>query len=137
MDQVRIFALGGLDENGKNMTVLEINDVIFVVEAGMKFPESDQLGVEFIIPDFQYLIDNKDRIGGIFITHAHDDVAAALPYLLKQIEISSMKEMYIKPEVRVMKFEAEGVLCGSSNGNPGGTTPDFEWDDSWPANSIW
>ena len=86
MDQVRIFALGGLDENGKNMTVLEINDVIFVVEAGMKFPESDQLGVEFIIPDFQYLIDNKDRIGGIFITHAHDDVAAALPYLLKQID---------------------------------------------------
>ena len=86
MDQVRIFALVGLDENGKNMTVLEINDVIFVVEAGMKFPESDQLGVEFIIPDFQYLIDNKDRIGGIFITHAHDDVAAALPYLLKQID---------------------------------------------------
>lgn len=60
-----------------------------------------------------------------------------IAYLLKQIEISSMKEMYIKPEVRVMKFEPEGVLCGSSNGNPGGTTPDFEWDDSWPANSIW
>ena len=53
----------------------------------MKYPESDQLGVEFIIPDFSYLIQNKDRIKGIFITHAHDDVVAALPYLLKQINV--------------------------------------------------
>lgn len=87
MDQVRIFALGGLDENGKNMYVVEVNEAIFIIEAGLKYPESDQLGVEFIIPDFHYLIENKDRIKGIFITHAHDDVVAALPYLLKQINI--------------------------------------------------
>lgn len=87
MDQVRIFALGGLDENGKNMTVVEINGTIFIIEAGLKYPDTDQLGVEFIIPDFSYLVENKDRIGGIFITHAHDDVVAALPYLLKQVNV--------------------------------------------------
>jgi len=87
MDQVRIFALGGLDENGKNMYVVEVNEAIFIIEAGLKYPDTGQLGVEFIIPDFFYLIENKDRIKGIFITHAHDDVIAALPYLLKQINI--------------------------------------------------
>ena len=87
MDQVRIFALGGLDENGKNMYVVEVNEAIFIIEAGLKYPDTGQLGVEFIIPDFSYLIENKDRIKGIFITHAHDDVIAALSYLLKQINI--------------------------------------------------
>ena len=87
MDKVRIFALGGLDEDGKNMYVVEVNEAIFIIEAGLKYPDTDQLGVEFIIPDFTYLIENKDRIQGIFITHAHDDVVAALPYLLKQINI--------------------------------------------------
>lgn len=87
MDQVRIFALGGLDEDGKNMFVVEVNDSIILIEAGIKFPGSDQLGVEFIIPDFSYLIERKDKIKGIFITHAHDDVSAALPYLLKHINI--------------------------------------------------
>lgn len=86
MDQVRIFALGGLDENGKNMYVVEVNKAIFVIEAGLKFPDTEQLGVEFVIPDFTYLIENKERIKGIFITHAHDDVVAALPYLLKQVK---------------------------------------------------
>lgn len=87
MDQVRIFALGGLDENGKNMYVVEVNEAIFIIEAGLKYPDTDQLGVEFIIPDFSYLVENKDRIQGVFITHAHDDVVAALPYLLKQINV--------------------------------------------------
>ena len=87
MDKVRIFALGGLDEDGKNMYVVEVNEAIFIIEAGLKYPDTDQLGVEFIIPDFTYLIENKDRIQGILITHAHDDVVAALPYLLKQINI--------------------------------------------------
>ena len=87
MEQVRIFALGGLDEDGKNMFVVEVDDSIILIEAGIKFPEAGQLGVEFIIPDFTYLIENADRIKGIFITHGHDDVSAALPYLLKQVNI--------------------------------------------------
>ena len=113
MDQVRIFALGGLDENGKNMYVVEVNEAIILIEAGLKFPDTDQLGVEFIIPDFSYLIENKDRIKGIFITHGHDDVIAALPYLLKQIKIpvytgsltaNILHEMLKKENVRDVKI---------------------------------
>ncbi len=85
MKDVKIFALGGLDENGKNMYVVEVNDVIFVIEAGIMLPEASLLGIEYIIPDFTYLVENKKRIGGIFITHGHDDVMRALPYLLKQV----------------------------------------------------
>ncbi len=87
MSQVRIFALGGLDEDGKNMYVVEIEDSIFVIEAGLKYPEADKLGVNMIIPDFKYLVENKERIKGLFITHGHDDVMAAVPNLLKQVNI--------------------------------------------------
>jgi ribonuclease J len=87
MDTVRIFALGGLDEDGKNLYVVEVNQDIFVIEAGIKYPDIEQLGIEMIIPDMKYLIENKDRVRGVFITHAHDDSMAALPYLLKQANL--------------------------------------------------
>ena len=87
MDQVRLFALGGLDEDGKNMYVVEVGESIFVIEAGLKYPEStDQLGIERIIPDFKYLIENQHRIQAIFISHGHDDVMAALPNLLRHVK---------------------------------------------------
>ena len=87
MQQIRIMALGGLDEDGKNMYLVEIDKDIFVVDAGLKYPsETEQLGIEYIIPDFSYLIENKNRIKAIFITHGHDDVMAALPHLLKDID---------------------------------------------------
>ena len=86
MSKIRIFALGGLDEDGKNMYVVENNDDIFVIECGMKYPSADQLGIEMIIPDFQYLKDNENRIKGIFITHGHDDVMGALAHLLKEVK---------------------------------------------------
>ncbi len=85
MSKVRIFALGGLDEDGKNMYVVENNDDIFVLECGLKYPDDDSLGIEMIIPDFQYLIENKNRIKGVFITHGHEDVIAALPHLIQAI----------------------------------------------------
>ena len=69
------------------MLVVEGEEKIFIIEAGLKYPDSETLGVEFIIPDFTYLIQNKERVKAIFITHAHDDVDAALPYLLKQINV--------------------------------------------------
>lgn len=87
MDRVSIFALGGLDENGKNLFVVEVNEAIFVIEAGIKYPDSEQLGVEFVIPDFTNLIENKERVQGIFITHGHDDVVAALPFLLQEVNV--------------------------------------------------
>lgn len=84
---VRLFALGGLDEDGKNMTIIEIDGDIYIVEAGIKFPDATQaLGVECIVQDFSYLGEHKDKIKGILITHGHDDVMGALPYLLKQVK---------------------------------------------------
>lgn len=87
MDQVKIFALGGLDEDGKNMYCVEINQSIFVIESGMKYPDNERLGIEMVIPDFTYLVENANRVKGIFITHGHEDVMAALPNLLKQIQV--------------------------------------------------
>ena len=85
MSKIRIFALGGLDEDGKNMYVVENNEDIFVMECGLKYPDGDQLGIEMIIPDFRYLRENQSRIKAIFITHGHEDVMAALPNLLREI----------------------------------------------------
>ena len=84
-DIVRIFALGGLDENGKNMYVVEINDDIFVLEAGMKYPESTMPGIDIIIPDYTYLIKNKDRVKGYIITHGHDDCMGSITYACKDV----------------------------------------------------
>lgn len=86
-NKIRIFALGGLDEDGKNMLCVEIDEQIFIIEAGLKFPDAkESLGIEFIIQDFSYLVEHKDNVAGIIITHGHDDVMGALPYLLKQIK---------------------------------------------------
>lgn len=85
MSKVRIFALGGLDEDGKNMYVVENNNDIFVIEAGLRYPEGEQLGVEMIIPDFTYLINHQKKIKGVFITHGHDDVMGALTHLCQAI----------------------------------------------------
>lgn len=84
-DSVRIFALGGLDENGKNMYVVEINDDIFVLEAGMKYPESSMPGIDIIIPDYSYLIKNKDRVKAYIITHGHDDSMGSITYAYKDV----------------------------------------------------
>lgn len=87
MNTVKIFALGGLDEDGKNMYCVEVDDSIFVMEAGLKYPENEQLGIEMIIPDFRYLVENAKRVKAIFISHGHDDVMAALPNLLKLVNV--------------------------------------------------
>lgn len=84
---VKIMALGGLDEDGKNMLVVEAGEDIYVIEAGLKFPDASQsLGIEYIIQDFTWFQDKKDRVKAIFITHGHDDVMGALPHLLRQVK---------------------------------------------------
>jgi ribonuclease J len=84
--QLRIIPLGGLGEVGKNMTVFEYGRNMLVVDAGVMFPENDMLGIDFIIPDFGYLLDKKDLIRGIIATHGHEDHIGGLPYVLKEIK---------------------------------------------------
>ncbi len=87
MEELRLFALGGLDEDGKNLTVVEINGDLFVIDAGLKYPDADHLGIEMIIPDFKYLVEHQNKLKAVFITQGHDDVMAALPYLLKEVQV--------------------------------------------------
>lgn len=85
--KIKIFALGGLGENGKNMYIVEVNNKIFILDAGLKYPGDDLLGVDAVIPDFKYLIENKKRIIGLFLSHGHEEHIGAVPILLKKINI--------------------------------------------------
>jgi len=82
---LRILPLGGLGEVGKNMMVYEYQDQILVVDAGLMFPENDMLGIDYIIPDFQYLIENRQKIVGIIVTHGHEDHTGAIHHLMEQV----------------------------------------------------
>lgn len=87
MSKIRFFALGGLGENGKNMYVIEVDQSYYILDAGIKYPSAELYGVDEIIPDYRVLIRVKDKIRGIFLSHAHEDHIAALPHLLKDLNV--------------------------------------------------
>ncbi|WP_409967263.1 ribonuclease J [Bengtsoniella intestinalis] len=86
-EKLKIIPLGGLDEIGKNMTVYECGGEILIVDCGMGFPNDDMYGIDLVIPDVTYLIKNRARIRGLFITHGHEDHIGSIPYILKQVNI--------------------------------------------------
>ena len=83
--KIKVIPLGGLGEVGKNITVIEYGEEIIVVDCGMTFPDSEMYGIDVVIPDVTYLVNNKERVKGFFITHGHEDHIGAIPYILKQI----------------------------------------------------
>ena len=85
-EKLQIIPMGGLGEIGKNMFVIRYGKDFIIIDAGLKFPEEEMLGVDFVIPDFSYVMDNKQHLKGIFLTHGHEDHIGALPYLLENID---------------------------------------------------
>jgi ribonuclease J len=88
VSKLKIIPLGGLEQIGMNITAFEYGDSIIVVDCGLAFPESDMLGVDLVIPDISYLIENEDKVKGIFITHGHEDHIGALPYVLSELPVN-------------------------------------------------
>ncbi|WP_307977108.1 ribonuclease J [uncultured Streptococcus sp.] len=118
MSDIKIMALGGVRENGKNLYVVEVNDSIFVLDAGLKYPENEQLGVDVVIPNLDYLIENKDRVQGIFLTHGHADAIGALPYIIAEVKVPvfgspltiELAKLFVKNSTAVKKFNNFHVI---------------------------
>ena len=115
---IKLITLGGVRENGKNLYVAEVDDSIFVLDAGLKYPENEQLGVDVVIPNMDYLFENKDRIAGVFLTHGHADAIGALPYLLAEAKVPvfgseltiELAKLFVKNNDAVKKFNDFHVI---------------------------
>lgn len=133
MSNIKLIALGGVRENGKNLYIAEVDEYIFVLDVGLKYPENEQLGVDFVIPNMDYLFENKDRIAGVFLTHGHADAIGALPYLLAETKVPvfgseltiELAKLFVKGNDTVKKFNDFHVIDEDTEIDFGGTVVSF------------
>lgn len=107
MSKIKIFSLGGLNENGKNMYIVEVDKDIFVFDAGLKYDNDRNLGIDYIIPNIDYLIKNRKRIKGIFLTHGHDSNMGAVPDILDSIPELNVYATKLTLEILKTKFDKD------------------------------
>ncbi len=109
-----IIPLGGVGEIGLNMTVLEFGSDIIVIDAGLMFPDAEMLGVDIVIPDFSYLLENRDRVRGVVLTHAHEDHIGALPFLLRELPVpvygTQLTLGFVKDKLREHELDDKAKL---------------------------
>lgn len=121
LSHIRFFALGGLGENGKNMYVVEVDKSLFILDAGIKYPSSELYGVDEIIPDYKVLIHAKDRIKGIFLSHAHEDHISAIPHLIEELNVpiyaSNFTMQIVKDMLDDSKFDLEKYTLNTVSQN--------------------
>ncbi len=126
-EKLRIIPLGGLNEIGKNLTVFECGKDIIAIDCGLLFPDDDMPGVDYVIPDMQYLIKNQDRFKALFITHGHEDHIGGIPYLLRQVNVpvygtrltlgliyNKLKEFHLEKKAELIEVApGDTIDCGT------------------------
>lgn len=126
-EKLRIIPLGGLNEIGKNLTVFECGKDIIAIDCGLLFPDDDMPGVDYVIPDMQYLIKNQDRFKALFITHGHEDHIGGIPYLLRQVNVpvygtrltlgliyNKLKEFHLEKKAELVEVApGDTIDCGT------------------------